>query len=361
VTRLSLKSCIPATSKAGGVRSRLTRATAFAATLMAGAFASGAQAQSVEQFYKNRQIDMIIYTANNSAYDFYARLLTAHMGRFIPGNPTFVPKNMIGAGGLKASEYLYKIAAKDGATVGTVGRGLPFDQFLGRNEMGLDFVRFNWLGSMNRESTVALSWHTSKVKTFEDLQKIELLVPGTGAGADSELIPVALNSLAGTKFKIIKGYKNTTDAALAVERGELEGIAYWSWSALRSSHQHWVKEGKIHMLFHTGDRVHPEIPQVRLIRNLVTEPIKKQALDFILAREILGRPFLAPPDVPADRVKALREAFAKTLVDKDFLADAEKRQAEINLVTGEEIDQVLKAAAAAPKDVIESVKQALGM
>ena len=179
MTRLSLKSCIPAAAKTRSRRTGLARAMAFAGAIMTGALASGAQAQSVEQFYKNRQIDMIIYTANNSAYDFYARLLTAHMGRFIPGNPTFVPKNMIGAGGLKASEYLYKIAAKDGATVGTVGRGLPFDQFLGRNEMGLDFVRFNWLGSMNRESTVALSWHTSKVKTFEDLQKIELLVPGT--------------------------------------------------------------------------------------------------------------------------------------------------------------------------------------
>lgn len=317
--------------------------------------------QSVEQFYKGRQIDMIIYSANNSAYDFYARLLIAHMGRFVPGNPTFIPKNMIGAGGLKASEYLYKIAPKDGATIGTVGRGLPFDQVLGRNEMGIDFFKFNWIGSMNRESTLALSWNTSNVTTFEDLQKMELLVPGTGAGADSELIPVALNSLAGTKFKIIRGYKNTTDAALAVERGELEGIAYWSWSALRSSHLHWVKEGKINMLFHTGDRVHPEIPQVRLIRDLVTDPVKKQALDFILARELLGRPFLAPPGVPTDRVKALREAFVKTLQDKEFLADAEKRQAEINLVTGEEVEDVLRKAAAAPKNVIESVKTALEM
>ena len=317
--------------------------------------------QSVEQFYKGRQVDMIIYTANNSSYDLYGRLLITHMGRFLPGNPTFIPKNMIGAGGLKAAEYLYKIAPKDGATIGTVGRGLPFDQFLGRNEMGIDFLKLAWIGSMNRESTLALSWHTSAVKTFEDLQKTELLVPGTGAGADSELIPVALNSLLGTKFKIIKGYKNTTDGALAVEQGELDGIAYWSWSALRSSHLHWVKEAKINMLFHTGDRVHPEIPNVRLVRNLVTDPVKKQALDFILAREILGRPFLAPPNIPAERVKALREAFNQTLQDKEFLLDAERRQAEISLVTGEEVDDVLRKAATAPKDVIESVKKALEM
>lgn len=349
--------------KPGFIRQSVRRFMVGATTIAAlsSLVTSASAQQSVEQFYKGRQVDMIIYSANNSAYDFYARLLIAHMGRFMPGNPTFIPKNMVGAGGLKASEYLYKIAPKDGATLGTIGRGLPFDQFLGRNEMGIDFLRLNWIGSMNRESTLALSWHTSPVKTFEDLQKMELLVPGTGAGADSELIPVALNSLLGTKFKIIRGYKNTTDAALAVERGELEGIAYWSWSALRSSHQHWVKEGKINMLFHTGDRVHPEIPDVRLVRNLVTDPVAKQALDFILARELLGRPFVAPPDVPADRVKALRDAFAKTLQDKEFLADAERRQAEINLVTGEEVEQVLRKAGSASKEVIESVKKALEM
>jgi tripartite-type tricarboxylate transporter receptor subunit TctC len=344
---------------------KVARSAIAAVGLALGAVALPANAQttqSVEQFYKGRQIDLIIYTANNSAYDLYGRLLIAHMGRFIPGNPTFVPKNMVGAGGLTASRYLYTVAPKDGSVIGTVGRGLAFDPILGRNELGLDFLKFNWIGSMNRESTVALAWNEPrvKVKTFEDLQKMELLVPGTGAGADSELIPVALNFLAGTKFKIVKGYKNTGSAAMAVEGGELEGIAYWSWSALRSSHMHWITDNKIHMLFHTGDRVHPEIPQVRLIRDLVTEPTKKAALDFILAREILGRPFLAPPDVPADRVKALRDAFDATLKDKEFLIDAERRRVEINLVTGAEVDKILKTSAAAPKAVIDAVKEALG-
>lgn len=338
-------------------------AVAAAGLALAAALPANAQTtQSVEQFYKGKQIDVIIYTANNSAYDFYARLLTTHMGRFLPGKPTFVHKNMVGAGGLTASRHLYTVAPKDGSVIGTVGRGLAFDPILGRNDLGIDFLKFNWIGSMNRESTVALAWNDPrvKVKTFEDLQKTELLVPGTGAGADSELIPVALNFLAGTKFKIVKGYKNTGSAALAVESGELEGIAYWSWSALRSSNMHWINDNKINMLFHTGDRVHPEIPKVRLIRDLVKEPTKKAALEFILARELLGRPFLAPPDVPADRVKALRDAFNATLKDKEFLVDAERRRAEINLVTGAEIDQILKTAAAAPKSVIDTVKQALG-
>lgn len=340
----------------------ISKFSAIAAGALAlGVLASTAQAQSVADFYKGKQINIIVYTANNSAYDFYARLLVAHMGKHIPGNPGFVVRNMIGAGGLKASEYLYKIAAKDGLTIGTIGRGLAFDPILGRNPIGIDFTKFVWLGSMNRESTVAMSWHTSKVKSYEDLKRIELLVPGTGAGADSELIPVALNYLADTKFKIVKGYKNTTAAALAMEQGELDGIAYWSWSALRSAKMDWIRDKKINMLFHTGDRVHPEMPDVRLIRNLVTDPVKKRALEFILAREILGRPFVAPPDIPADRARALREAFVKTFSDPEFIKDAEKRRAEINLVSGEEVDRLLKTASEAPKDVIENVKAALGI
>ncbi len=338
------------------------RGLAVAAALALSASAAMAQPtppQSVEEFYKNRQINVVIYTQTGSSYDLYARLLTAHMGKHIPGRPNFVHRNMMGAGGLKAAEYLYRIAPKDGATFGTIGRGLAFEPMLGRNEVNIDPLKFHWLGSMNRESTLALAWHTSKVKTYEDLRNIELMVPGTGAGADSEIIPLAFNALAGTKFKIIKGYKNTTDAALSVERGELEGIAYWSWSAIRATHQHWVDEKKISLLFHTGDREHPELKNVPMIRKLVTNPTDHQALEFILAREILGRPFLAPPDIPADRAKALKEAFIATMKDPEFIADANKRKMEFELVTGAEVDAVLKAASDSPKDVLERVKQAL--
>ena len=164
-------------------------------------------------------------------------------------------------------------------------------------------------------------------------------MPGTGAGADSEIIPLAFNSLAGTKFKIISGYRNTTEAALAMERGELEGLAYWSWSAVKSIHPNWVPEKKVNLLFHTGTTPVPDIPDVRLIRNLVDNPIDKQALEFLLAREILGRPFLAPPDLPAERAAVLRDAFAATMRDPEFLKDAEKAKLDVDLVTGEEVDR----------------------
>ena len=340
------------------VVSRRTVLAAAALTLSFGA--NAAHAQSVEEFYKGRQITMIVYSPAGSAYDIYARVLTRHMGKHIPGNPTFIVQYVVGAGGLKAIETLYRIAPKDGSVMGTVGRGLPFEPFLGRNELKYDPLRFTWIGSMNREATLAMSWHTvTKVKTYEDLTKTELLVPGTGAGADSEIIPLAFNSLAGTKFKIIAGYRNTTEAALAMERGELEGLAYWSWSAMKSIHPSWVPEKKVNLLFHTGTDVVKNIPDVRLIRNLVKNPTEKQALEFVLAREILGRPFLAPPELPPERAAALRNAFAATMKDPEFLKEAEKAKLDVDLVTGAEVDKVLKDASTAPSSVIERVKQSL--
>ena len=327
--------------------------------LLAACCATIAHAQTPEQFYKGRQLTMIVYSGTGSAYDFYARLLVRHMVNHIPGKPTFIVQNMQGAGGLKAIEYLYRIAPKDGSVMGTIGRGLAFEPVLGKNEIRYDPLQFTWLGSMNREATLAMSWHTSKVKTYEDLKKTELLVPGTGAGADSEIIPLAFNSLAGTKFKIIAGYKDTTDGALAMERGELDGLAYWSWSAVVAAHPDWVPEKKINVLFHTGTEVIPEIRDVPLIRNLVTNPTDKKALEFMLAREILGRPFLAPPALPADRAAALRAAFVATLRDPEFIKDAKRSNLETNLVPGEEVDAVLKEATNAPPEVIKRVKESL--
>ncbi len=328
-----------------------------AAALFAGVVA--AHAQTPEEFYRGRQLTMIVYSPAGSAYDIYARVLTRHMGKHIPGNPTFVHQYVVGAGGLKAIETLYRIAPKDGSVMGTVGRGLPFEPFLGRNELKYDPLKLTWIGSMNREATLAMSWHTVKVKTFEDLKTTELLVPGTGAGADSEIIPHAFNNLAGTKFKIISGYRNTTDAALAMERGEIEGLAYWSWSALKSVQPTWVRDKKVNLLFHTGAKPVPELPDVRMIRRLVDNPIDRQALEFLLAREILGRPFLAPPDLPPERAAVLRSAFAATLRDPEFLKDVEKAKLDVDLVTGAEVDTVLKTAASAPIDVVNRLKDAL--
>ena len=205
-----------------------------------------------------------------------------------------------------------------------------------------------------------MSWHTSPVKSFDDLTRHELLVPGTGVGADSEIMPRAFNTLAGTRFKIIEGYRDTAVAALAMERGELDGLAYWSWSAIKAAHPDWLRDKSVNVLFHTGPDPLPEVPDVPSIRNLVADPVDHRALAFLLAREIMGRPFLAPPNLPPERAAALRDAFAATLRDPAFLQDAARARLEISLVTGDEVAALLKDSAAAPNDVIARVKQALG-
>lgn len=337
-----------------------TCATATLAAALLAAGAAGARAQSAEQFYKGRQLSLVVFSGAGSTYDIYARLLARHLGEHIPGNPTFVVQNMLGAGGLKVEEYLYRIAPKDGSVIGTIGRGLPFEPMLGRNEVNVDPLKFTWVGSMNRDVSLALSWFTSPVKTFDDLQKHELLVPGTGAGADSEIMPRAFNQLAGTRFKIIEGYRDTPVGALAMERGELDGVGYWSWSSIMAAHPDWVRDKKINLLFHTGMAPIAAAPGVPSIRDLVTDPVDRRALAFLLAREVMGRPYLAPPGLPADRTAALRAAFAATLRDPAFLQDAKRTRLDVALVTGEEIDALLKDSAAAPQDVIARVKQALG-
>lgn len=333
------------------------RLAAFAA--LAVTCASPASAQSVADFYKGKQIQMIIATNTGVGYDIYARLLIAHMGKHIPGNPAFVPRNMIGAGGLRTADFVYRVAPKDGLTIGTIGRGLPFEPMLGQNELNIDPLRFHWLGSMNRETAVAFSWHTSKVKTMADLRTTELLTPGTGAGADSEIMPLAFNNLSGTKFKIVKGYKGTSEGALAMERGELDGIAYWSLGSLTSLHRHWLEGRRINVLFHTGVGAHPDLPGAPSIRDLTQAGADREALDFILAREALGRPFFTSPDLAADRAAALRNGFEAAMKDPDLIAEAKKRRLEISLVTGAEVEGLLKRSSEASPSTLARVKAAL--
>jgi len=321
--------------------------------------ASLAKAQTPAEFYKGRQIQLMVYSGAGSTYDTYARLLARHIIRHIPGGPTIVVQNMIGAGGLKLVDYLNRIAPKDGTVFGTVSRGNPFDPIMGKKDLEFDPLKLTWIGSMNREVAVALSWGTSRVKTFEDARKMELLVPGTGAGADSEIIPRAYNQLAGTRFKIVSGYRDTSEAALQLETGELEGIAYWSWSSIISLKPNWVREKKINILFHTGATEAPELPGVPRIRELVKDETDRKALEFLLAREVMGRPFVAPPGIPADRAKALRDAFDATMTDPEFLKDAARGNVEVSLVTAEEVDRLLRDAAALPPEVIARARQTL--
>ena len=319
----------------------------------------GSFAQTPESFFRGKQISLYVFSGAGSTYDVYSRLLARHLGNNIPGKPTVIVQYMQGAGGLKLVDYINRIAPKDGAAIGMIGRGLPFEPLLGKNEVNFDPLKLNWIGSMNREVTVALSWMTAKVKTFEDLTKIELLVPGTGAGADSEIMPRAYNNLAGMKFRIIAGYRDTSEAALQMETGELDGLAYWSWSSIVATHPDWTRDGKINFLFQTGDRKIPEAPKLPRVRDFVADPFDRQALDLLLARETLGRPFLAPPGLAPERARILRNAFAETMRDPAFLAEAARGNIEVDLVDDAEVDALLSQAMRTPAAVVERLRRIL--
>lgn len=336
--------------------------TLSAACAMALAIAQGPAARAADDvagFYHGKQINLIIFQGPGTTYDVYARLLAKHMGNHIPGKPTFVPQNMVGAGGLKATDYLYRIAPQDGSVMGEISPGNPFAPLLGQAHTDFDPFKFTWIGSMARNTSVGVSWYTTPFKSVEYVKAHEMITPGTGAAADSEIMPTAFNYLVGTKFKVIPGYPGLARAALSMVQGELPGVAYWAWTGIKSSHPDWVRDHELNVMYQTGTKDIPDLPGVEKIRDYAKSDVDAKALDLLLARQDIGRPFLAPPNVPADRAKALRAAFAATFRDKSFLSDAKKARADVELVSAEEVAALFKRIASYPPEVIERAKDAI--
>jgi tripartite-type tricarboxylate transporter receptor subunit TctC len=318
---------------------------------------SVAHAESPADFYKGKNVDLYIGYSAGGGYDVYARLLARHMGRFIPGNPTIVPKNMPGAGSLVLANWLYNVAARDGTAFGTIGRGTGFDPLLGSTKAQFDAAKFNWLGSMNDEVSVCVAWQTSGITKLEQVMQKELTVGGTGPAADTDQFPKVLNATINTKFKIIAGYPGGNDVDLAMERGEVMGRCGWSWSSVIATHKAWLDEKKINVLVQLSLSKHPDLPDVPLVMDFAKNDEEKQIFKLVFARQPMGRPFLAPPDVPADRIGALRKAFMDTMKDREFLAEAEKMKLEINPVSGDAVQKIVQEVYQTPKPVAAAVAE----
>ncbi len=323
----------------------------LAAIFMAALPISAATAQTPEEFYKGKNVDLYIGYSVGGGYDIYARALAAHIGKHIPGNPTVVPRNMEGAGSLRLTNWLYNVAPKDGTAIGTVARGIPFAPLLGGEGIQFEPTKFNYIGSMNEEVSICATWHTSGVDSFEELKETEVVVGGTGPEADTDQFPKVVNGVLGTKMKVISGFPGGNDVLLAMERGEVGGRCGWSWSSIKTAHPEWVTEKKINMIFQMSANKHPDLPDVPLVMDLAETEEQKQILRLIFARQTLGRPYIAPPDVPADRVQALREAFMATLQDPEFLADAEKADLEITPVSGEDVQKLVQDIYTTPPEI----------
>jgi tripartite-type tricarboxylate transporter receptor subunit TctC len=336
----------------------LARGFAISALALCPIFA--AQAQNPADFYKGKNVDLYIGYSVGGGYDVYARLIARHLGKHIPGNPTVTPKNMEGAGSLRLANWLYNVGPKDGLAFGTIGRGTGFDPLLGHRNAQFDATKFNWIGSANDEVSVCVVWNgRTPITKFEDLLTHQLAVGGTGAAADTDQFPRIINGVLGTKMKIVTGYPGGNDVNLALERGEVDGRCGWSWSSVVSTRAHWVKENKITLLMQLSLQKHPDLPNIPLITELAKTDEQRAILKLIFARQALGRPYLAPPDIPAERVAALRKAFVDTMADKDFLAEAGKAQLEITPVSGEAVQKLVGEVHQTPLEIVKKAVELL--
>ncbi len=313
------------------------------------------RAQSPADFYKGKNIDLYIGYSPAGGYDVYARALARHIGRFIPGNPTIVSKNMPGAGSLVLANWLYNVAPKDGTAFGMIGRGTGFDPLLGSTKAQFDAGKFNWIGSMNDEVSVCVTWHTSGISGLEQVKHKEVTVGGSGPAADTDQFPKVLNGTLGTKFKLVTGYPGGNEIDLAMERGEVMGRCGWSWSSVVATHQHWIDDKKINVLVQLSLSKHADLAKVPLIMDFAKSDEEKQIFKLIFARQPMGRPFLAPPGIPAERVAILRKAFMDTLNDREFRAETERMKLEINPVSGEAVQAIVQEVYRTPKHVAAAV------
>jgi len=322
------------------------------------ALPAGAQAQSVAEFYKGKNVTIIVGYTAGGGYDLYARALGRHMGRHLPGSPNFIIQNLTGAGSLNAANNIYNVAAKDGTVFGTFGRGLAIEPLIGTARVQFDATKFTWLGSGSNEISLCATWHTSPVKTWQDALKLGFAVGGEGAGSDPDTYAAFVRNVFGVKLKLVTGYHGTSDIILAIERGEVDGRCGWSWSSVKSTRPNWISEKKLNYLFHMSEVKAPELAHIPTIHEFASDR-QKQILRLVTSRQIIGRPFAAPPGVPADRAEALRRAFDATLKDPAFLAEADKLQLEVNPVTGEEVTRLISELYATPKDIVEEARVAI--
>jgi tripartite-type tricarboxylate transporter receptor subunit TctC len=322
--------------------------------------ATPALADPIADFYSGKQIKFVIRSGVGGSYDSYSRLLGRHIGKHIPGNPSVVPLNMPGGGGIRSANYVAKVAPQDGTILTIVSQGLVIDQALGLNaSFQADLRDFQWVGNISASNQVLVTWHTSPTKALADLMRRETVIGSSQAGSISVQMPAVLNNIVGTKIKIVYGYPDGRDINLAMERGEVEGRATNPWSSYISTDPQYVDNKLIIPIIQIGMQKESQLPDVPLMRDLAKNAPGQAVLDFMSKAVAFGRPIATTPGVPAERVAALRKAFMDTLNDKQFLADAEKAKLEINPVDGEKVQALVKEIYATPPEVAKQAAAAL--
>jgi tripartite-type tricarboxylate transporter receptor subunit TctC len=318
------------------------------------ALCGSAQAQDpVADFYRGKQLRIIVGSSTGGGYDLYARYLARYMGKHIPGNPTVIVQNMPGAGGMAATNHLYSRASRDGLTIGIVQGTLTYAQVAKAPQAMFDMQKFGWLGSANMTSNICALSSRAGIKDQDDLFKKEVVIGASGGSTD--FVPNLLNALVGTKFKLVKGYKATSDVLPAIERGEVDGICGWGWDGAQVNGRDYFARGVVSVGLESANERHPDLKArgVPFMMDLVSDEENKKVLRFLFSYLVYVRPFIAPPEVPADRLAAMQKAFGDTLKDPELLAEAEKSGLEIRYISPDGVKAALADALEAP----EAIKQ----
>jgi tripartite-type tricarboxylate transporter receptor subunit TctC len=330
-----------------------TISSAAALLILTGlAFAAG-----VDDFYKGRNVTLVIGYSVGGGYDAYARLLGRYFGKHIPGNPAIVPEQMTGAGSLRSANFIYSVAAKDGSVFGTFSRSMGISPLVDKAEF--DSRKFTWLGSVTDDNTTCVTWNTSPIKNWDDFLTKPSKFGGEGAGSDPDIWTLLYKNVFGAKAQLVSGYPGTNDVVLAMERGEVDGLCGISWSTIKSRHPEWLTSHSVNIIVQAALRKEPEISSVPLATDLTKTPEQLQIIKLLLVSQAMARPFAAPPDIPADRKAALIAAFDATVKDADFLAEAQKLSFDVRPVNATTIDAMLAEVYQTPKDVIARATKAI--
>jgi tripartite-type tricarboxylate transporter receptor subunit TctC len=309
--------------------------------------------------YKGKTIILITSTGAGGLYDLVARMVARHMPRHIPGKPSIIVQNMPGGGNVLATNYMYNIAPRDGTALATIHSAMPVHQVLNGHGVRYDADKFNWLGSTGPQNEAVIVWHTAGIRTLEQAKAKEVILGGTGAGSGIVIIPTVMNSLLGTKFKIVTGYRTSEDINIGMQRGEVQARAF-SLGSITGQHPDWITEKKVDFLAQVGARRDKLLPDVPLLTELATSEEHRGIFRLISLTPALGQPYIAPPGVPPGRLAILRKAFDATLRDEAFLADARKLRFDVDPMDAAEVTRIVRATIAAPSDLIAKARVAAG-
>jgi tripartite-type tricarboxylate transporter receptor subunit TctC len=319
-----------------------------------------ASAQSPEEFYKGKAIDLVIGYPPGGSNDVWGRMLSRHLGRHVPGKPNVIPKNMPGAGSFLAVNQIFNVLPKDGTVVGIGAPTIALDEKLGSPGVRFKTAELNWIGRTDSLVNMVFMWKTSPVKTFADAMKIQSTLSGTGAGSTVAIYPTVMNNVFGTRFKLVMGYRGSNEAMLAVERGEVEGHST-SWTALKVAHPDWVRDKSVSILVQFALRRHAELSEIPTAVELARTDEERAVLSAIMNASEVGTAFFTTPGVPPDRVDALRRAFDATMKDPEFVAEVRRTGVALAPITGEELQKFVAEVSDLPPALLEKVRAAYTM